>query len=393
MSKTDSNYDDREQSEIKHYALRLYLEAATRILGSTRNLKYIDCCAGPWKASAPDLSDTSFGIAIHTLQVAASELAKRGKLPKFACLLIEKDPIPFAELETFARRSDTSSLRVQARNWDFTERLPDIVRYCSTPGTFSFIFIDPKGWQLAGISKIRPLLQLNPGEVLINLMSSFITRFIKDNKTDFSDLLGADFPSLRELSGPELELAIVDKYCELVKREGGFDYVCSLPVMNPNVDCFNFHLIYATRHRKGVEVFKAVEKRTEEMTHIIRAQLQQKGRESKSGRLELFGPEVQYKETYYQRLARTNKMRAKEAVRALIERQMRVSYDSCWGEALRFSAVYETDLRVWISSWEQDGFISVQGKAPKVRALQVGKGISLVRNAERAPTSNPNLSP
>jgi len=387
MSKTDSNYDDREQSEIKHYALRLYLEAATRILGSTRNLKYIDCCAGPWKASAPDLSDTSFGIAVHTLQVAASELAKRGKLPKFACLLIEKDPIPFAELEAFARRSDTSSLRVHARNWDFTERLPDIVRYCSTPGTFPFIFIDPKGWQLAGISKIRPLLQLNPGEVLINLMSPFITRFIKDNKTDFSDLLGADFPSLRELSGPELELAIVDKYCELVKREGRFDYVCSLPVMNPDSDCFNFHLIYATRHRKGVEVFKAVEKRTEEMTHIIRAELQQKGRQSKSGHLELFGPDVQYRENCYQRLARTNKMRAKEALRALIERNTRVPYDSCWGEALQFSAVYETDLRAWISAWEQEGFITVEGKASRARVLQVGKHINLVRNVEWGPTS------
>ena len=303
------------------------------IHGSTRNLKYIDYCAGPWQACASDLSDTSFGIAIHTLQEAAGELAKRGISRKFACLLIEKNPKAFAELEDFAKRLDTPSLRIHSRNWDFTGRLPDIVRYCSTSGTFPFIFIDPTGWQLAGISKIRPLLQLDPGEVLINLMSPFITRFIKDNRTDFSDLLGADFPSLRDLSGAELELEIIDKYCELVKQEGRFEYVCSLPVMNPDADCFNFHLIYATRHRKGVEVFKAVEKRTEEMTHIIRAELQQKGRQSKSGHLELFGPDVQYRGNCYQRLARTNKMRAKETLRALIERNTRVPYDSCWGEA------------------------------------------------------------
>jgi len=173
----------------------------------------------------------------------------------------------------------------------------------------------------------------------------------------------------------------------LVKREGRFDYVCSLPVMNPDSDCFNFHLIYATRHRKGVEVFKAVEKRTEEMTHIIRAELQQKGRQSKSGHLELFGPDVQYRENCYQRLARTNKMRAKEALRALIERNTRVPYDSCWGEALQFSAVYETDLRAWISAWEQEGFITVEGKASRARVLQVGKHINLVRNVEWGPTS------
>jgi three-Cys-motif partner protein len=379
MSKTDPNYDEREQSEIKHYALRLYLQAAARILGNTKNLKYVDCCAGPWKERTTDLSDTSFGVAIPTLKAAAFELASRGISRQFACLLIEKDPDAFTKLEVFAKRSDTTSLRIHARNCDFTEKLAEIVRYCSSDGTFPFIFIDPTGWQLAGISKIRPLLQLNPGEVLINLMSSFISRFIKDNRTDFSDLLGTDFPSLRELSGPELELAIVDKYCELVKREGGFEYVCSLPVMKPDADCFNFHLIYATRHRKGVEVFKAVEKKTEEMTHIIRADRQQKDRQTRSGQDELFGPHVQYQEGCYQRLTRTNRNRAKEAVRALIELNGEIPYDSCWGEALQFSTVHEKDLRDWIGAWDQQGLITIQGMAPRARVLQVGKGIKLVR--------------
>lgn len=378
MSTTDSNYNAREQSEIKHYALRLYLEAATRILGSSRNLKYVDCCAGPWNACSSDYSDTSFGIAIRTLKQAADELAQRAVLPRFASLLIEKNTQAFAKLDAFAKLADSPELQVRARNWDFTERLADIVHYCSKPGTFPFIFIDPTGWQLAGISKIRPLLRLNPGEVLINLMSPFISRFIKDNKTDFTDLLGADFPALRSLSGAELESAIVGKYCELVKREGAFDYVCSLPVMNPDMDSFNFHLIYATRHRKGVEVFKTVEKRTEQMTHVIRAELQQQNRQAKSGHLELFGPDVQYKENCYQRLAQSNKESAREAVKRLIETAVRVSYDKCWGEALQFSAVYETDLREWISKWEQEGVVTVEGKAPKARVLQIGKHINLV---------------
>jgi three-Cys-motif partner protein len=381
MIDTDSNYDEREQSGIKHYALRLYLEAAALILGNTRNLKYVDCCAGPWEARSLDYSDTSFGIAVRTLKDAADQLSARGISPRFACLLIEKNTNAFAKLEAFAKQIDSRALPVCARNWDFTERIVEIVRNCSNPGTFPFIFIDPKGWQLAGISKIRPLLELNPGEVLINLMSSFISRFIKDNKTDFSDLLGADFPLLRTLSGAELESAIIDKYCELVKRVGAFDYVCALPVMNPDMDSFNFHLIYATRHRKGVEVFKAVEKRTEKETHIIRAELQQKDRQSKTGNLELFTADVQYRENCYQRLARANNERAHEAVRALIETTSRVSYDACWGAALQFSAVYEPHLRGWIESWERDGIVTVEGKQPKARVLQVGKGIRLVRNS------------
>jgi len=383
MSDVDPNYDDREQSEIKHYALRLYLEAATRILGSTRNLKYVDCCAGPWKARSLDYVDTSFGIAFRTLRDAAGQLtAQRGIAPKFACLLIEKDRDAFARLETFAKGVDTPALPVRAQNWDFAERITEIVQYCSGGGSFPFAFIDPKGWQLAGISKIRPLLKLNPGEVLINLMSSFITRFIKDNKTDFGDLLGTDYPLLRSLSGATLESAIIDKYCELVKREGAFDYVCSLPVMNPDMDSFNFHLVYATRHRKGVEVFKAVERRAEKKTHIIRAELQQKDRQSKSGNLELFSPDVQYRENCYQRLARANGERAQEAVRALIESNARISYDACWGEALQFSAVYETDLRGWIDGWEREGLVTIEGMQPKARVWQVGKNIKLVRNSK-----------
>ena len=377
MSDTDSNYQEREQSEIKHHALRLYLQAATRILGSTRNLRYVDCCAGPWNACSLDCSDTSFGIAIAVLQQARSYLEGRGLSPKFSALLLEKDPDRFLKLEAFANKMNTPSLRVHARKCDFTERLPEIVRYCSVANTFPFIFVDPTGWQLAGISNIRPLLQLKPGEVLVNLMSSFISRFIKDSKTDFSDLLGIDFPSLRRLSGAELESAIVYKYSELIKREGNFEYVCSLPVMKPDMDSFNFHLIYATRHWKGVKVFKDVERRTEEKTHVIRAELQQKARLEKSGNTELFSSEVQYHENSYQRLARTNKERAKAAVQTLLEGANEVSYDSCWGEALQFSAVYETDIRAWLATWEQQGLVTIKGKAANARVLQVGKGVTL----------------
>ena len=380
MSDTDSNYDEREQSEIKHYALRLYLQPATRILGTTRSVKYVDCCAGPWKACSPDCSDTSFGIAIDVFRQASIELAGRGIVRTFPSLLIERDNKAFQRLAAFAKQHNSESVPITAQNWDFTERLTEIVSFCSTTGTFPFIFIDPTGWNLAKISNIRPLLRLNPGEVLINLMSPFISRFIKDGKTDFSDLLGVDFSSLRVLNGAELEQAIVDRYCDLIKQEGNFAYVCSLPIMNPDMDTFNFHLIYATRHRKGVAVFKDVEKRTEDKTRQIRAGLQQKDRQSKSGNLELFDASVQYRENSYQRLARTNKDKAREAVRTLIETSHSVPYDDCWVEALQFSAVYEADLRSWIDVWQRQSSISVEGKTPKMRVLQIGKGLKLVKD-------------
>lgn len=371
---TESEYEDREQSELKHYAIKLYLEAAARILGSAWNLKYVDCCAGPWNSRKSDYTDTSFGIAFEVLRAAREDLSSRTWAPQVACLFIEKEMAPFSELDLFAKAKNSSYIRVRAENWDFTERMDEIVRYCSSSRTFPFIFIDPKGWKLAGISQISPLLKLKRGEVVINLMSSFITRFVNDSATDLSDLLGEDFPELRGLSGTDLEFAVVSKYCDLVKSEGSFAYVCALPVMKPDSDAFSFYLIYGTRHPKGVEVFKRVEKRTEEQTHVVRADVQKRQRQERSGNFELFTPDVLYRESKYLRLSADNRERAQCRVHDLLQTAGELPYDDCWAESLQYSAVYEADLRSWISEWEKDGTVLVKGRKSPNELLKRGCG-------------------
>ena len=379
---TESGYQDREQSGIKHYAIRLYLQAAALILGSAWDIKYVDCCAGPWDSKDSNYGDTSFGIAFEVLKATRAGLSTRSRVPSIECLFIEKELGPFQELNTFTQQRNSPEIKLRAENWDFAERIDEIVRYCSTRHTFSFILIDPWGWKLAGISQISPLLKLKPGEVVINLMSSFITRFVGDVSTDLSDLLGEDFPELRSLSGNELEFAVVRKYCDLVKREGGFSYVCALPVMKPDSDAFNFYLIYGTRHPKGVEVFKSVEKRTEEQTHVIRADVQLRQRQEKTGNFELFAPPVLYREKKYQQLAENNRVRAQKRVWDLLVASGEVSYDDCWAEALQFSAVYEKSLREWLTEWEKAGNIHVKGRRKATEVLKRGFGHSLVLHPE-----------
>jgi hypothetical protein len=276
-------------------------------------------------------------------------------------------------LSKYAVEKGTPELAIDAQNWDFAEHTSEIVRFCSTQRTFPFILIDPWGWKLAGISQIAPLLKLR-GEVVVNLMSSFITRFVKDNTTDFSDLLGEDFPELRNLQGSELEFAVVRKYCEQIKREGNYRYVCALPVMKPDSDSFNFHLIYATRHAKGVEVFKSVEKRTEDETHVVRARVQQRQRQERSGNMELFDAPVLYRERRYQQLGLENRERAKRQVMELLKSKREVSYDDCWAEALQYSAVYEADLRALIGELENAGLVSVSGRKFIKEKLRRGGG-------------------
>ena len=380
---TESDYIDREQSEIKHYAIRLYLEAAARILGSKYNIKYVDCCAGPWNSRDRDYRDTSFGIAFEVLKATRADLSARGRPLSIECLFIEKDPERFQQLKAFAKQRTSLEIQIRAENWDFAERINEIVRYCSTRGTFAFVLIDPKGWKLAGISQISPLLKLKPGEVVINLMSSFLTRFVSDGATDLSDLLGENFSELRSLSGTELEFAVVRKYCELIKLEGGFPYVCALPVMKPDSDAFNFYLIYATRHPKGVAVFKRVEERTVEQTHLVRADVQMRQRQEKTGNFELFAPPVLYRERKYQQLAEDNRARAKKRVWDLLIVSGEVSYDDCWAEALQFSAVYEKDLREWLTEWERTRNLTVKGRKRASEVLKIDCGHSLLILANR----------
>lgn len=373
----ESDYQYREQSEIKHYAIRLYLEAAARILGSTYDIKYVDCCAGPWNSRDSEYRDTSFGIAFEVLKATRADLSNRERVPSVECLFIEKEPEPFQQLEAFAKERNSSEIKVRAENWDFAERINEIVGYCSTRRTFTFILIDPTGWKLAGISQISPLLKLKPGEVVINLMSSFVTRFVNDTATDLTDLLGENFPELRSLSGTELEFAVVRKYCDMIKREGGFSCVSALPVMKPDSDAFNFYLIYATRHPKGVEVFKNVEKRTEGQTHVVRADVQLRQRQEKTGNFELFAAPVLYRERKYQQLAEDNRTRANKRVWAFLSASGEVSYDDCWAEALQFPAVYQEDLRQWLAEWEKAGSIHVKGRKKPTEVLKRNCGHSV----------------
>jgi three-Cys-motif partner protein len=362
-------YVDREQSQIKHLALAKYLDVAARIIGQSRDIAYIDCCAGPWGSQTPDYSDTSFGVAIDALRKAREFLLSQGRNPKFRVLLIEKDPAAFAKLKVFAEAAGSPGITVRAENWDFTEHIDEILAFAREGRAFPFAFIDPKGWKLARINVIRPLLQLEPGEALVNLMSSFVTRFVNDENQDFTNLLGENFEEVRNLEGSDQEDEVVHRYCEAVRKVGRFRFMCALPVMKPDQDAFHFHLIYATRHPLGVEKFKEVEKTAERQTEIIRGSKQQRHREQRSGTPDLFPPEVLYRETRYQRLREKNNRLAEAAVLNLIRTRKRVDYKECWAEALQFATVHQNDLRGWLSAWELQGLIRVEGRKKATEKL------------------------
>lgn len=371
----NKEYTEREQSWFKHFALQKYLEAAVRIIGSWKDFSYVDCCAGPWESRSPNYDDTSFGTAVKVLRESQEWLRGRAKNPHFRALLIEEKSEPYKRLEAFAASVRDKHILVEAHQWDFTQHSSEIVQFVSNPPSFAFIFVDPTGWTPAQIGGLGPLLRVKPGEVLINFMSSFIVRFLNDEATNMEKILGPDYRDIRALSHEEQEDEAVRRYCELIKRQGDFQYVCALPVMKADQDAIHFYLIYGTRNAKGVDVFKQVEKRTERETEVVRADRQQ----SQRANLDLFSSNVLYRrEERYRRLSDKSKSNAREALKSLISSRASVPYDDCWAETLQFPTVYESDLRAWIKSAEEDGFIRVDGRKRPNEALSRKSGHVIV---------------
>ncbi len=359
-----SPYEDREQTEVKHQILQRYLSAFVPIVGDwASDIAYIDCFAGPWRSVDPDLRDTSFSRAVEVLRSTRKVLADRGKRPTIRCLFIEKEPVPFQQLKKFCE--GIKDIDVTPKHWDFTAHVADVVQFANgRRNSFPFIFIDPKGWEPLEIELIAPILRLDPGEVLINLMTSWIRRFLSDEAKPFDRLLGSDLPRLRQLRGEEQEEELVRSYKDAVVKAGKFRYACTLPVMKPDQDAFHFHMIYATRNIKGVEVFKETEKAIIPFMHETRAKAQERKRVAQSGQTSFLPAEAHYKEKRFTQYQLKNLEVAKSELRELLEQSERVLFDDAWAKAMQHSTVTQGDFREWINEWKSSGSLTFVNLEP-----------------------------
>jgi three-Cys-motif partner protein len=279
-------YYDREQTQVKHRVLERYLQAFSPIVGSRYDeIVYVDCMAGPWEAKDQALSDTSFHKALSVLR----ECRNRGRCRRVRALLIENDPTRYPLLKAYAER--INDIEVVTQKWDFNDHVQDVVNFVkSSRNNFPFIFIDPTGWSEVRIDRIRPILQMNPGEVLINFMSSWVKRFLDDATKPFQELLGTDVARLRTLQGEELDDELVNTYAAEVKRAGTYAFTCAIPILMPDRDAIHYHLVYGTRNFRGLEEFKKTEAVAIPFMHDCRAAAQRRRDEASSGQGFLLAP-------------------------------------------------------------------------------------------------------
>ena len=384
MSDTDL-YTGREQTLVKHFILRHYLARFAIIVGHRWDtITYVDCFSGPWNVQSDRFEDSSFAIALDQLRKASEVHQKKGRPLKLRCFFLEKKKSAFLKLKQFTET--ITDAEIEAHNSALENSVPLIEDFVRKGGrrSFPFIFVDPTGWTGFDMATIAPLLRLKPGEVLINFMTGHIRRFIdspqQQTQQSFVRLFGSpDFKTrLIGLTKRDREDATVQEYSWNVKQTGSFTHTSSAIVLHPEKDRTHFHLIYATRNAKGVEVFKEAEKKAMPVMQQVRGEARKRKREETSGQIELSLGDATHDPTYYNSLRARYIDQARASVSRLLQAKGTVLYDEIWSLAMTFPMVSESDLHEWLHDWKGQRLLEMAGLRPNMHIPKREEGIFCV---------------
>jgi three-Cys-motif partner protein len=333
-----SIYQGREQTEAKHFILRKYLQTlAFKALHGGWNLAYIDGFSGPWQSRTPDHSDSSFMIAIEVLKDAQAQVRTHGKKARVKCLFVEENSTSFAQLHpaVTAYHDPANEFLIETFNGKF-ENAVDQIRRTMT-NSFALTFIDPTGWTGYEFDKVRPVFEHAPGEVLLNFMYDFVSRFTasSDPKTlaSFDGILGQGWQQRLDLSLPREE-GLMALFSEQFRKAGGFRHVLNTPIEKIS-DRTHFHIVYGTRSTDGLAAYRDVE-------HAALKAI----RENKTGQSDMFGAEgaASFAEMSTEAQFASIKLQAKDWLREQLPSCPR-PFSEVWPQMLYRFMVRKTDAK------------------------------------------------
>ena len=298
-------------------------------------------------------------------------LAAKQRYPNIRAIFVEKDPTAFRTLQTTLHQH-RGATKTTALPGTFEDNIGAILQ--EVGNAFAFFFIDPKGWSGFAMEHITPILQHQPGEVMVNFMYDFINRFINFPDTANERSLDRFFGTRtwREIRNTsDREAASLDCYKEQIRAVGGYTYVTSTRILKPRSDRAFFHLVNATRSPKGIIEFRGVEKKTANEQDAVRTVLQREHRETKTGQGEIpFASTGDLSQTTREE----RKRRLQEAKVRLNEilRQGPVHYEQLQPRILELPLVWESDLTSILRSAVEAGSIAIDGMGPRDRTPKKG---------------------
>lgn len=371
---------------MKHCLLAEYLpELGFKVGSAWDSLGYVDGFAGPWGVTQPDLSDSSFAIAVNCLRAVRDSIEQRGKVFRVQSILVESAAAPFLKLQAWAKARDVPGFKVTAKKGRFATLIPSIMSDLDGlgPRSFRFFFLDPKGWAQIPIRRLAPLLNDRSCEVLINLMTKHIVRFLGQatRRRSYEALFGRPevLDTLEKLApGDERTDHAVREYCRSLQQLCGFEYVSQAIVLSPDRDEIRYFLVYGTNHHRGVEVFKEAEIKAARIQETVRKQAEAQ----RNHQFSMFDEPTE-KSSFLLNLRDRYCARARrKVVDTLLEpgQPNGTPFRKLFYDAMAFPLVTPNDLEAWLSSFEPHIKITLAGssKRKKLSADVDGDRISVL---------------
>lgn len=371
--KSVESYRGREQTYLKHFFLERYLERVAYIIGwFYPEFVYVDGFSGPWRSASEEFGDTSFIIALQKLRQVRAGLAERGREVTIRCLFIERDP---ARFEALRRATETvPDFEIRVLNGEFEDSVDEILDFAGS--SFSLTFIDPTGWTGFGLRQIEPILQHQPGEVLVNFMFDQLNRFLLDSRprisNSFDSLFGGPGWEHAVQAGPDRERAVIQLYQQRMKSTGKFQHVTSTRILKPISDRAYFHLIYGTRHIKGLREFRRVEREFVTEQERVRAAAKDIDYTKRTGQITLFEPSERGETPSFLQDRASNLAEAENRLRMYLQGRSEVDFESVLSVLLEIPLVWEKDIQEILRSMKNAGEIEVLGMKPRERTFKRG---------------------
>jgi three-Cys-motif partner protein len=376
MPKVDlTNYEGREQAYIKHCLLEEYLPELAYKVGTTWDaLVYVDGFAGPWQTTHPQHADASFGVVVEALrrcQVGLRETREREI--QIESILVDREQDAFVKLKRFAELQNAPNFSIYPLLGEFIEKIPDIesIIRTTTKNAFRFIFLDPKGWADIPMRKLQSLLRNRSCEVLINLMTRHIVRFLDepDRAESYNNLFGRKevlpiLQAMKARNATPYERAehAVREYARSLMLLCGFRYVSSALILEPDKESIRYFLVYGTNHPRGVEVFKGAETKAASIQDEVRHDTHVRKTNQPTLTFDNQPPSSRLSSELRRFYSEKARNRVMEILSARAPYSM-VLYSDLFCEAMAFPLVTPDDLVSWVRALE-----------PRIKVLLSGSG-------------------
>lgn len=281
----EDTYRGREHSFVKHELLKGYLQKLLLIVGTSRTLEitYVDCFAGPWGSSDDSsLAGTSITASLDILKGVRNTLAAppyRITNLKLQAIYVEENKRRHARLEAYLKADAPSGIRCHALRGDYSALQEEILQLCGNG--FAFFFIDPLGWTDVSMSRLGKLARRPRSELLITFMYDFLNRFldVPELNRQVEDILGklddSDRQKLASLTPRDRETYVVGRYRDRLKEAMGSEgrersRAYHAVVKDKDKDRTKYHMVYVTRHPKGIIEFAEQSEKADFIQRVVR---------------------------------------------------------------------------------------------------------------------------